>query len=762
MSAVAMNPRPNAMLEAALRYGVHGWRVLPLVPGDKKPLITDWPNLATADLAQIFAWWTQWADANIGIATGAASGISVLDVDVKEWEGKHGDKTLRALTEQHGALPDTPLQVTWSGGFQYVFAYETTAKQGANCYGADLDGRNDGGYIVAPPSRVSEITVDGPREGNYCWFADPASTPLAEIPAWLLELALNGSRRGSLRPVCAGSGVAASLRAGKTRNVSLTSIAGGLRAKGLEPAELEPALAAINEATGAHLPEKEVATIARSMGRYEPTESTEPGGERYTDMMNAERLAEVAHQRAAYVSEMKDRWYTYRDGRLLLEPASSMVPFVKELAKGLFERADQIDAATSARIGELENGAALAGLDIAGLKKATADTHDPRLTGFIEQLDRAAEMRKAAKALEGRTGCYNTIEMAKAQPRLQLSIDQLDQHPTWLNTPTGTLDLDTGDVHEHRFTDSLTKVSGAAYDPTATCPLWEAFLAEVIPDPKVRAFLRRCVGYALTDRTDEQCMFFLYGKGRNGKTTFINTLRSVLGDYAASTQASTLMVKPHGDDKRNDLAALRGARFVSIIEAEEGQQMAEALLKQLTGEDSVTARFLYAEFFSFTPTFKIFLAANHKPLIRGTDLAIWRRIHLVPFTETIPMERVDPALKEKLAAEGPGILNWAIAGYEAYRAGGLQPPQAVLDATKDYREEMDTLAGFLADKCLVGPGASATTADIYRAYKAWADEQGIRHPLNQKQLGLQLQDRGFDPGKGAQGIRVWRGLRLKV
>jgi len=124
--------------------------------------------------------------------------------------------------------------------------------------------------------------------------------------------------------------------------------------------------------------------------------------------------------------------------------------------------------------------------------------------------------------------------------------------------------------------------------------------------------------------------------------------------------------------------------------------------------------------------------------------------------------REDQRLTERLILELPGILNWAIAGYEAYRAGGLQPPQAVLDATKGYREEMDTLAGFLADKCLVGPGASATTADIYRAYKAWADEQGIRHPLNQKQLGLQLQDRGFDPGKGAQGIRIWRGLRLKV
>src|SRR5262249_45290487 len=199
-------------------------------------------------------------------------------------------------------------------------------------------------------------------------------------------------------------------------------------------------------------------------------------------------------------------------------------------------------------------------------------------------------------------GCRSAIEFAKAEPGCRISVSQLDAHPTWLNTPSGTLDLDTGVLHPHRFEDYLTKVTGTSYDPSATCPRWEAFLAEVLPDPEVRSFMQRSIGYSLTDLTDEQCLWFLYGRGRNGKSTLINTLQAVLGDYAASTKASTLMVKAHGDEKRNDVAALRGSRFVSVMEAEDGQQIAESLIKELTGQDPVTVRMLYAEFFTFTPT----------------------------------------------------------------------------------------------------------------------------------------------------------------
>src|SRR5262245_26018852 len=196
-----------------------------------------------------------------------------------------------------------------------------------------------------------------------------------------------------------------------------------------------------------------------------------------------------------------------------------------------------------------------------------------------------ALLHNGAMRAESRDGRYAVIDLARSETPLKTDITDYDKHPLWLNTPAGTLDLETGRMHDHRIDDLLTKVTGASYGPEATCPTWERFLEEVLPDPEVRAFMQRSVGYALTDVTVEQCLWLLWGKGRNGKSTFINTLRAVLGDYAASTQASTLMVKAHGDGKLNDIAVLRGARLVSATEAEEGQQLAEALLKQMTGED---------------------------------------------------------------------------------------------------------------------------------------------------------------------------------
>src|SRR5262249_46306965 len=238
---------------------------------------------------------------------------------------------------------------------------------------------------------------------------------------------------------------------------------------------------------------------------------------------------------------------------------------------------------------------------------------------------------------------------------------------------------------------------------------------------------------------------FLYGRGRNGKTTLLNAVRHVLGDYGASTKASTLMVKQHGDDKRNDIAVLRGARFVSATETEDGQRMAEALIKEMTGEDPVTARLLYAEYFTFHPTFKIFLAANHKPLISGVDLAIWRRIHLVPFEQTIPEDKVDGLLPAVLQAESSGILNWLIAGYRAYVKGGLQVPHAVRAATAAYRHESDPLADFLEDACVAEEGLQCTAGGLFWTYQTRGHAKRDRLPPAPKGAGLRRFGEGLKP-----------------
>lgn len=730
----------NLKLEAALKYAAHGLAVFPLHAGTKLPATPHGFKDATTDAERVRAWWAENLNYNIGLATGAVSGIDVLDIDVKR--GKDG----YAVLHQLGYETNTPTQVTPSGGIHLLYRHVLGTRSGVDVYGPGIDVRADGGYIVVAPSQI-----DGGRT-PYAWLTPPFnSVPFATLPPRPASAGANGvgaPKRTTAEWLALLDGVGEG-----SRQATLPIVVGKLYA------ELEPELArelahAWAERCNPPLTAEEVDSCcdrieAREAAKLAPAE--DEGGERYTDMANAERLALEGAGRVAHVDEMKDRFYLYDDMRLRLESKTAVVPFVKAVARRLYEEADALVGTSKSR---RETLAASSGN--MSQKAADAERED------IEDNEKLAEKRRAgAMRLESRDGAYAAIELAKAEPTIRVKLEQLDARPLWLNTPSGTLDLETGELHAHRFEDFLTRVTGAAYDPRATCPRWDAFLAEVLPDAEIRAFLQRSVGYALTDLTNEHCLWFLHGLGRNGKTTFINAIRAMLGDYAAATRASTLMVKTHGDDKRNDVAVLRGARFVSATEAEDGQQLAEALIKEVTGGDPVTARLLYAEFFTFTPTFKIWLAANHKPVIRGTDLGIWRRIHLVPFEKTIDEDRVDRDLPAALAAEASGILNWAINGLRTWQESGLCPPDAVKAATAAYRAESDPLREFFEEHIIEDAYRDVLTRDLYRTYQAWADASGVRRPLTQQMLGRELHGRGFRQHR-TSGARMWRGLALRV
>jgi putative DNA primase/helicase len=350
------------------------------------------------------------------------------------------------------------------------------------------------------------------------------------------------------------------------------------------------------------------------------------------------------------------------------------------------------------------------------------------------------------------------IELAKTEAGISVTPDQLDSDPWLLNCLNGTIDLRTGELHDHRRENLCTKLVPVGFDPEAQCPIWDSFLERILgQNLELIKFLRRAVGYSLTGLTTEQILVFLYGTGANGKTTFIETMRHLFADYSQQADFTTFLEKKN-DGPRNDLASLKGARFVAAVEAAEGRQLAEAVIKQTTGGDTIRARFLYHEFFEFKPQFKLFLVANHKPRIAGTDEAIWRRIRLIPFAVTIPKDERDQQLPEKLERELPGILTWAVRGCRSWQKNGLGEPAEVSEATAAYRREMDILADFIEEGCVVGPQEVVDAGQLYKVFMKWCEDSG-EEPLTQKKLGEKLRERGFEAGK-KRGIRRWKGLRL--
>jgi putative DNA primase/helicase len=306
----------------------------------------------------------------------------------------------------------------------------------------------------------------------------------------------------------------------------------------------------------------------------------------------------------------------------------------------------------------------------------------------------------------------------------------------------------------------ITKLAPAQYHPDAAAPAWEAFLERVLPAEDLRAFVQRAAGYSATGDTSEQCMFINYGTGANGKSTFQEALSAALGDYAMRTPTEMLLAK-RSDGVPNDVARLKGARFVSASETEEGRRLAESRIKDLTGQDTITARFMRAEWFDFEPVHKLWLSTNHKPEIRGTDRAIWRRIRLVPWSVAIPLGEQDKKLPQKLRSELPGILAWIMRGCFEWQRKGLQAPEEVRRATVEYRAEMDVVGAFLAECCAVGSDQDVSAADLYKAYGEWCKDTGEAQ-MKQRRFGGQLTERGvFEHYRGGKsGGHRWRGLDL--
>ena len=365
-------------------------------------------------------------------------------------------------------------------------------------------------------------------------------------------------------------------------------------------------------------------------------------------------------------------------------------------------------------------------------------------------------MMRFAKSSNSKNGIGNMIALARSgRPILA---DKLDCDPWLLNVANGTLDLRTETLRQHRKNGYITKLCPVEFDPDAQCPTWRQFVQDVTDhNQALITYLQRTVGYCLTGLTREHILLFLYGKGANGKSTFVNTLLALHGeDYAIKAPTALLLVKR--DQHPTEKADLFGKRIVACVEADNGRRLAESLVKELTGGDKVRARRMREDFWEFSATHKIWLAANHKPVVRGTDHGIWRQIKLIPFTVVIPDEQQDKTLSDKLIAELSGILQWALAGCKEWQNAGLGEPDEVKAATGDYRAEMDIIGRFIREECVTGNQLYVGATTLYEAFKTWGGT------ATQRSFCGDLGNREFESDRFTagpkKGCKMWRGIGL--
>lgn len=374
-----------------------------------------------------------------------------------------------------------------------------------------------------------------------------------------------------------------------------------------------------------------------------------------------------------------------------------------------------------------------------------------------EDEEKAEELfRRHIKSTRQHNGKTNMIK--ESQHLLPIQPHHFDNDLNLLNVQNGYLDLKAGQLHPHEREKYFTKISNVEFTDKADCPLWDEFLLQIFGgDAELIEYMQRAVGYSLSGSTEEQMMFILHGNGRNGKSVFLDIVTDLFGTYSTNIQPQAIMVKQQSNNANPDIAKLAGARFVTTTEPNEGVRFDEGLIKQLTGGDRVTARFLYEDEFEFTPQFKLWMATNHKPLIRGTDDGIWRRMAIVPFAVQIPEHQVDKKLTHKLRREIDAILNWAVEGYLKWQQYGLEEPQVIKDQRSEYRVEMDSIEAFIQECCVLDPFANVQAKSLYQTYREWASDNG-QYMMSNTKFGREMAKKYTK--RKSDGVIVYGGIKL--
>lgn len=806
------------MLEWALRYIKLGWAVLPLK--GKLPLLEHGLTEASLNEEQIRAWWAKWPWANIGLVTGGA--FFVLDIDIK----KDGEETWDGLRMRYGgAEPDTLCAVTGSGGRHLCFAMPAfPVRNSVEKLGPGLDIRGIGGYIVAEPSIHPET------KRAYAWdgLLEVEEQSIAAAPSWLLKLIQEAAQRPpasspAALPVVFADGrrndllfrVGCGLRARGFEEDEIFASLAALDRTRCKPPIGEREVRTIAHSTMRYKPGK----LRWAGGKPVEEQAEEPVSgadiEKAVDDVIAQNNLQLAISLAADIIKLSPvaellaitklkthfgrAWPSgaFEDTLRRLRKSSNLVEMPArqepEAPGGDGPGYPLTDSGNAERLIARHGGIMRYCVE---MKKWLIWDKcrwivDEQGTASRYGLETAREHRRAsvgngpasAWALRSEShmllnAALNRAATIKGVPVLA---SELDSHPFLLNCRNGVVDLRSGKLLPHDPGYLITKLCDVEYDANAKCDRFLDFVLWTMgqnPDaePSGRAmrllsFLQKAFGYALTGDVSEKCVFIFYGStGDNGKTTLLNVFRLTLGkDYCAQLDINTLMASRMTDSAmRADLAALRGARFVITSEVETGSQLGEAKLKYLTGMGEIKTRKLYENPIEFEPTHKLFMDCNYRPRVRGADDAIWQRLKSIPFDAKIDRSSAefDLHLKDKLIAEAPGILAWAVRGCVQWKRDGLGAPPEIADANDEWRESDDPLKDFIEDCCEVGPERWVQVGAISHAYAWWCGENRETRPLGRVGFGERMKSKGFRYARSRRDdsntqLRTWEGIGLR-
>jgi putative DNA primase/helicase len=713
--------KENLTAKAARQMLKRGWHCIPLKPKDKKPVEAKWQERLITDdeIDQVFS-----SDHNIGLLLGEPSDW-IVDIDCD---------TQEAVTAASLLMPDTKLS----------FGRESIGRAHLlyHCQKVQTSKFQD-------PTKDKDSTILEIRSTGSQTMIPPSIHPQGEAVTWMGKGKPKELSKVELVKAARLTAAAALLarhwpKSGARQDAAL-HLSGALAHAGWGIDEIKKFIEAIIQAAGDEEAEMRLKAVGYALDKLQKGMPVS-GWPKLAGIMGDQVVGKVrewmgiSSAASDFGSGVFRRTDTGNAERLVFHHGEE-IRYCYQLGKWL-----------------IWNGKRWEPDDSGGIYRKAKET--VRLIGaeamqIYDENERRA-MLKWAITSESRSRQKDMITLAESH--LPVAQDQLDIEPWFLNVQNGTLDLKTGVLMSHSKEQMLTKICPVAYKDTNS-ELWDNFLKRVLPDIEVRDFVQRAVGYSLTGDCGEEVLFFLYGTGRNGKSKFIEAIQYVLGDYSSTTRPEVLMEKKH-DTIPVELAALKGVRFTSTVETGYGQRFAESLIKQITGGDELQVRFMRQDPFSYKPQFKIWLASNNKPDIRGRDQGIWSRIMLIPFTVMIPPKERDKQLGEKLKKEGEAILSWAVKGCLAWQKEGLNPPEQVLEAVSEYQDETDRLSGFFEDCCSLNPLAKTTTKGLYSAYEMWCEDNG-EAPVRKNTFTKMLRERGYESIRiGHEGARGWAGIKL--